>query len=421
MNIVNRIGVVGLVLSWSCGMAYSEGAGTIGGTILGMAVGARAVAMGEAYTAVSDDVSSLYWNPAGLAIMNQGQTSFMYNQWVRDLTFQNASVAVPFEYGGMGASLSYLSYGDIDGFDDDGNPTSSVEANSGVATLGAGLFGDWWALGLSVKGVQETLADEKATGVAGDAGITVVAPREVPGGGSLRAAATVRNFGSGMKFLQERDPFPMEWRIGTALVQSMSRRLNVSLDYGKRRDEKGAFYTGVEYWIHRFVALRTGFSGRGDESGGLRAGIGLKMRIFSMDYAYSSYGDLGMVHRYEMSLRFGAIRPTLTPEQRKLYRQAKLDIAEERYGDAILKLDALIQTQASYAPFHRTLRVAMTKNEAQERLARSGRPAPIEALLGTRKTKGRGEDGIDQGELEQLLNMSEPSVARQTGALEKSR
>jgi long-subunit fatty acid transport protein len=65
--------------------------------------------MGEAYTAMADDVSSLYWNPAGIAILNQSQASFMYTQWLKDLQYHNASVAMPLENGGIGASVSYLS------------------------------------------------------------------------------------------------------------------------------------------------------------------------------------------------------------------------------------------------------------------------------------------------------------------------
>src|ERR1700685_4163874 len=70
-------------------------AGTSGGPILSIPVGARAIGMGEAFTAMADDVSSLYWNPAGLAILNQGQASFMYNPSIQNLTYNDAAVAVP--------------------------------------------------------------------------------------------------------------------------------------------------------------------------------------------------------------------------------------------------------------------------------------------------------------------------------------
>src|SRR5258708_5756670 len=111
-------------------------AGTTGGNVLNIGVGARAIGMGEAFTAMSDDVSSLYWNPAGIALLNQSQGSFMYNQSLKDLTYNNAAVATPLENGGIGASVSYLSYGKIDGYDTQGNPTGNVNAYSGVGTLG---------------------------------------------------------------------------------------------------------------------------------------------------------------------------------------------------------------------------------------------------------------------------------------------
>ena len=40
-------------------------AGTAGLQFLKIGIDARAIGMGEAYTAVSDDISSVYWNPDG--------------------------------------------------------------------------------------------------------------------------------------------------------------------------------------------------------------------------------------------------------------------------------------------------------------------------------------------------------------------
>src|SRR6267378_327417 len=94
---------------------WASGVGTTAAPVLSIPVGSRAIGMGEAYTAMADDVSSLYWNPAGIALLNQSQASFMYSQWLKDLTYNNASVAVPLENGGIGARLSYISYGNIDG------------------------------------------------------------------------------------------------------------------------------------------------------------------------------------------------------------------------------------------------------------------------------------------------------------------
>src|SRR5690349_18871837 len=50
------------VLLFQCGgHAWASGPGTTAADVLNIPVGARAIGMGEAYTAQADDVSSLYW------------------------------------------------------------------------------------------------------------------------------------------------------------------------------------------------------------------------------------------------------------------------------------------------------------------------------------------------------------------------
>jgi hypothetical protein len=381
------------------------GAGTSGGALLNIGVGARAIAMGEAYTAQADDVSSLYWNPAGIALLNQSQASFMYNQFIRDLTYHNAAVAVPLENGGLGASVSYLSYGPIQGFDDQGNTTGDVNAYSGVGTLGGALLGDFWAAGFNLKAIQTALADVSATGFAADAGATLVYPKEVLGG-TMRAGMTVRNLGTGLKFIDQKDPFPRQWRVGVAAVQMMRRKLNLSLDYGQEREMSGAVYGGAEYWVIPNVALRAGYSGADAEGNGLRAGLGLKFRDLSFDYAFSDYGDLGLSHRYEVSMRFGEIRSTLTPEMRRMFRQAKAAIAAGRYGEATLLLDSLIAMGPNYKPFRRYVKIAMTQYEANHMVeAKKYVPA-----LSSGKT--HADERVELQDLEMLLNLSDEPVAK---------
>jgi hypothetical protein len=398
-----RAGIVVLLLSFvgAGEVVFASDPGTTGASILSWGVGARAIGMGEAYTAMADDISSLYWNPAGIALLNQSQASFMYNQALKDLTFNNAAVAFSLENGGIGANISYLSYGKIEGFDNNGDPTGNINAYSGVATVGGGwLLGDF-SLGANVKGIQGELADVKANGFAFDLGSSYVFPQPVFGESTLRFAATVRNLGPGMKYLTQTDPYPTEWRVGTSLLQLLDQKLNVAMDYGKVRSEEGSIYAGLEYCPSPYIALRTGYAGNHTEGMGLRAGIGLKIKDISFDYAYASFGDLGLTHRYELTYRFGEIRPRLTPEERKLYRQAKAAIRDERYGEATLIMDSLVRMEPKYKPFARTYKTALKGNDVQEKMAQGqntfsvlnatgGRPAAtlsdlddLEALLKT--------------------------------------
>src|ERR1017187_8620383 len=113
------LGLVSTIcLSLQCPV-WASGPGTTSADILKIGVGARAIGMGEAYTAQADDSSSLYWNPAGLALMQEREASFMYDKAYQGMSFQNANVGIPIENGAIGGSLSYLSYGDIPGYAND--------------------------------------------------------------------------------------------------------------------------------------------------------------------------------------------------------------------------------------------------------------------------------------------------------------
>src|SRR3954467_4155460 len=114
---MNKLGVVLLSLPFLGPSAWSSASpGTTSAEVLKIGVGARAIGMGEAYTAQSDDVSSLYWNPAGLALMQERQASFMYDSMYKDLKFQNGAIGIPLENGALGGSFSYMSYGSIPGY-----------------------------------------------------------------------------------------------------------------------------------------------------------------------------------------------------------------------------------------------------------------------------------------------------------------
>lgn len=389
------------------GITWASGPGTTAADILKVGVGARAIGMGEAYAAQADDVHSLYWNPAGLALMQERQASFMYSPMIKDLKYQNAGIGIPLESGAIGGSLSYLSYGDIQGYDASGAATGNQSAYSAVATVGASWLGNQWSAGANVKGIQEKLADENANGFAFDIGSNLIYPKPVIGG-TLRLGVAVQNLGGGIKFLQQSDPLPRQWKVGMAAVQMMNKRLNVSLDFTKPRDDDSNVAGGLEYWINRYLALRTGFVNNHTEGSGMRAGLGLRIRGISFDYAYAGQGELGMNHRYEISFRFGEPRPILTTEERKILQQAKAAMRQDRYEQAVLLFDSLIELEPHYKPARRHIKVAMAKLESQQSqmLARQGKSYQPGLEGGVRKPALPEFD-----DLEQLLNLGTPRTA----------
>jgi hypothetical protein len=408
-NPLMHLSVSGTLLIFVSGLAWGSGPGTTAAEVLKIGLGARAIGMGEAYVAQADDVSSLYWNPGGLALMQERQASFMYSQLIQDMKYQNANLGIPLENGAIGANVSYLGYGNIQGYDDNGNKAGDQSAYSAVGTLGASWLGNQWAAGLNVKGIQEKLADVKANGIAFDMGGTVIYPKPVLGG-TIRLGAVVQNLGNGIQFLEQRDPLPLQTRFGIAAVQMMNRKLNVSLDYGMPRDDEAIISGGAEYWLIPQLALRGGYVKNHTEGLGARAGIGLRIKGVSFDYAYSGQGELGMNHRYEISFRFGEPRPILSPEERKILQQAKAAMRQERYEQAVLLFDSLIEMEPHYKPARRYIKVAMAKLEGQQAqmIARQGKS--YDPVMGGQRKQALPE----MDDLEQLLNMGTPRSAQNT-------
>src|SRR4051812_34477585 len=58
--------------------AHAKGAGTSGGLTLLEPFGARPAALGEAFSAATNDIAAFGYNPASLRSLNTGQASFMY-------------------------------------------------------------------------------------------------------------------------------------------------------------------------------------------------------------------------------------------------------------------------------------------------------------------------------------------------------
>jgi hypothetical protein len=135
---------IAILLLSSTELVSAAGPGTTAADILNIGVGARAIGMGEAYVAQADDSSSLHWNPAGLALEVQREAAFSYNQLDQSMQYENGRIGIPLENGGLGASVDYLSYGKIPGYDTTGTSIGDQSAYTGVATLGGAWLGNQW-------------------------------------------------------------------------------------------------------------------------------------------------------------------------------------------------------------------------------------------------------------------------------------
>jgi len=66
--------------------------------------------MGESFCAVADDINALYWNPAGIAQINERQATFMYSDWLEEIKYNYLAYFHPMQViGGIMDGIITLS------------------------------------------------------------------------------------------------------------------------------------------------------------------------------------------------------------------------------------------------------------------------------------------------------------------------
>jgi len=134
--------------------------------------GAKASALGGAFSAWADDTSAIYWNPAGMVWLPKIQVETAFNQWFQDSFFQDLSIVVPKDWGALGGRISYINFGSIGLRDDSGTPLgTSVSPEDWGGTFAIAGRLNSLSVGLAVKAYTEILSTYYGYGGLGvDAG-----------------------------------------------------------------------------------------------------------------------------------------------------------------------------------------------------------------------------------------------------------
>ncbi len=319
------------VLFWGCATGWGQAkVGTAGLQFLEIGVSARAVAMGDAFTAVSSDVFSVYYNAAGLAALNKKQAAFTHVDYAAGIRYEFAALALPVrKLGGVvGVSVYDFQSGDIP------VTTYNFPAGTGEMTKTQDLaFGltfaryltDHFSFGITAKFIAENLADREASGWAADIGTLYET-----GFRNFRIGMRIANFGPNFSFGTRQEgfkdfPLPIDFRFGAAidLVESPVHRATLAFEGSHPPDNLERYNTGLEYWYSQKLALRVGMRVRDDTDAragtlngsrrfstgiGFAAGAGFKLPVqrfnLNADYAYQDAHDLGAFHRLSVAFSF---------------------------------------------------------------------------------------------------------------------
>ena len=281
---------------------------------LRIGVGARAVGMGGAYTAVGDDITSLYWNPAGIAMQDGREAEFVYNSWFEDVFQAYAAYSQPVFRAGssFGVSLNYVGIGDdIEGRDEHGNRTGDLDfANYAFGVSYGHRFNDWIRVGGTIKYIRQELDKYDGTAWGIDLGTQL---HPYPKLKDLTVALVIQNLGTKMNLREVDEPLPRTFRIGAAYrLELFDNNLTLATDLEMPRDTDPKFHAGAEYSFGDILALRAGYH-TGDEAEGPSLGLGyrakprtaIKWLDFEIGYVYVPFDDvLGDTHRFSLHFRF---------------------------------------------------------------------------------------------------------------------
>ncbi|MBD3403302.1 PorV/PorQ family protein [candidate division GN15 bacterium] len=285
--------------------AASDG-GRTAADFLQIGVGARSAGMGNAYSAVSDGAEASYWNPAGMSGLQDYEVSFSHFAWYQDVTLEQGSFAFPVnDRVVMAASIIYLDYGSIEGYDASNNSIGDITAYDWAGGLSIGYtVSDAFAVGLTGKYINQKFDETSGSAFAADLGATYRT-------GRLTFAAVASNLGGSMTFENESEDLPSSLRLGVAYAPPI-QGVRASFELDNRFHGASVLRNGVEVNFYERYFLRTGYDVDldGEEHAfddGLSFGAGVRLGAAAIDYAYSLKDQYSSedVHRFSVLFRFG--------------------------------------------------------------------------------------------------------------------
>jgi hypothetical protein len=307
--------------------AHVTKVGTTAAPFLTIGVGARANAMGGAFVSVANDVTALYWNPAGISLLSSPQLALIHSEWIADLRHDYIGLALPLgSFGALGASVNSLTMDDLEvrttAFPEGtGDLINCFDLAIGL-TYGIQLT-DRISIGASGKYVSSKLYHMNASALGLDLGVMFSNIFDF-----LQFGAAMTNMGTKMKF-DGRDTYvyydlrpseagnnakidaklctqsfnlPVAFQVGfsTVLKKYSKMPLLLAVDFYEPSDNVRSINLGAEWAFYNKLFLRGGYARlfEDDSERGLTVGAGCKITIpassikLHLDYSYEEFGLL---------------------------------------------------------------------------------------------------------------------------------
>ena len=294
--------------------AYSKNdeSGTSSLIFLKFGSDAKAIAMGEAFTAQWQKSGSAFWNPAAISGVTGAQVNLTHTQWFQDVTAEHFSAFAKTGENALGLNLSL---GKVPGIEKRGEipttePLDLIDAHDVVLSFSyARSIKSKYSLGLSVKWLYEKIDIFSANGFGFDFG-GIISPFAGSGNSAienLRFGAAILDLGSKIKFKEDKYPLPTQYKAGAGYSiekKEWQSNFTLNVDVVKPRDDDTKMHLGTEYELYQVLSLRLGYQfGYNDKN--ISFGMGIRYKKYAIDYAFVPYkSDLGDVHCITLKAEF---------------------------------------------------------------------------------------------------------------------
>ncbi len=297
-------------------------------TFLKIGIGARAEAMGQAFVSIADDATTMFWNPAGLALLPKPRVHVSHTEWPADIDYEAVFFTLPVAALGGGFGFEVASLRTTLDYTTEQEPLPNGRTFGFSDLVVAAGFGrqlsDRFSFGFNAKYVREDLGSDVGGSTVNSWAIDVGTVFTLPYR-SFRMSMAWTNIGPDFRpsggFTSTPPGAPPQsveyqsfspasiFSFGAAIepMQSEHTRLLASVQFDHPADTRELLKAGAEFWLDEIVALRAGWNPRASAMQ-FSAGFGLRGSLagstFHVDYAYTDGSDLGRVDRLSLEVEF---------------------------------------------------------------------------------------------------------------------
>jgi hypothetical protein len=264
----------------------NDGPGNTGLAFLKLGIGARAIAMGDAFSSLADDGTAVIYNPARLNAGDKNNVTLMYNTSMLDMKTSFVGAKVKINKFGLWFGLIKTGVEGIEVRTAPGDVQDYFDSQN--LSLGLSLCYEIYknvTLGLTSKLIYEKIFVDEASGVGFDIGTNYNKD-------NFSVSFVLANLGSVNELRNVSTKLPTSVRFGGSYGFKQNNFNFILAADGYKVLDGGLLHlnTGGEVGYKDFIFLRLGYQTQYDNKG-FTSGVGLKYKALNLDYAFVPYSD----------------------------------------------------------------------------------------------------------------------------------